>query len=376
MKNRWTIVTAIIVVLALLLVAAGWLSNVSQAADDEPQEDIVFPRDSPDAPVRVKRTANAPPPQPQPDEGALTLPKHLPKLDTQAGTSVQRAVGVPGKGNLVFEVGAIAHSELADKMLRCHEQNAQAGLDKLRKLTGLDLLQDVEQIGMSEGVMALGGHLGGLKISKELGRPERYGADAMLYTANDEQQDKDTTYIARVGNGLVLVGAERDAVLHAVDRAEGRAPSEVADRGYADVRGRLTEQDLTRLLANNDADAPHIKQLRELAKGVGLRMNVADRVALSLDIEATNKDNAQDLSASLKTAVTFARQLARNEGHKKSAWLLDQARFHDATDAGFAMDLAVPGEIILKAMGCDERGNAISAPAAQPPPNPSSSTQH
>ena len=122
-----------------------------------------------------------------------------------------------------------------------------------------------------------------------------------------------------------------------------------------------------RFLGTQLAD-PQVQAIRKLAKGVGLRMNIDERVAASLDVEADGQGDAEDLTAALKSAVTIGRQLARKNGMKKTAWLLDQARFHDAGDEGFALDVAVPGPFILRALGCDEDGNAVTeSPGAVTP---------
>jgi hypothetical protein len=366
MKNRWLVVAAVVCVLSLLVIGAAFLSSVGAPKSEPEEADIVYPRDLPDGPGRAHKPKQRPNDKPDEDP-AIAIPTNLPALGAPKGTDVQRAVGVPGHGNLVFEISAISHSPLAEKLMRCRGQRTQSGLEDLKKTIGIDILEDVEQVGMAENLIALGGRLGGLTIPKGAGPGERYGTDAKVYTMQAKKKDKRPVYVAQVGKGLLLTGSNRDDVLKAIDRAEGRAPSEVMQGGQADVRGRLTAADLEGLLSTQLAD-PQVQAIRKLAKGVGLRMNIDERVAASLDVEADGQGDAEDLSAALKSAVTIGRQLARKNGMKKTAWLLDQARFHDAGNEGFALDVAVPGPFILRALGCDEDGNAVTpSPGAVTP---------
>ena len=371
MKNRALLVIVIAVVVLSLLAMASFLSGASVEDVGEGEMEVVYPRDLPEGPKRKARRPDNKPEDRSDGPEPVAVPRNLPKLNTNVGTGVQRAVGTPGKGYVVIDLGAIGHSDLANKILKCHEARASSRLDKVREATGLNLREDVEQVGISDGVIALGGRLGTLKIPKELGEGQRYGDGGRIYEvarqprdAKAGKPDKNSGkpwFVARVGDGLMLAGDTRQEVMKAIDRAEGRERAEVATGGHADVRGRLTGSDLQELLAGGENDA-QLAPIAELAKGVALRMNVEDHVALSVDMEAEDKGTATDLSAALKSAVTMARQLARREGHKKTAWLLDQARFHKPGNEGFALDLAVPGDFILKGLGCDKDGNRIAAP--------------
>lgn len=77
-------------------------------------------------------------------------------------------------------------------------------------------------------------------------------------------------------------------------------------------------------------------------------------------------------------AIAAARIQAQEQGNPEVAQLLEQARVIPADDGTFDVDVAVPGEMILNALGCDEDGNPVLGAglrggmgAADPQPNPS-----
>ncbi len=357
MSSRIRKLIAVVAAIAILALAviAGLLSTAGDEKAEEPELEVAFPRDHPQGRKRVERPADKAEEEPA-EDNVIALPGKLPKLATREQTALQRAVAAPDKGYLVFEVGAIGHSELARKIMACRARRFRERLDVIRKQTGLDIMEDVEQVGMSGEVVALGGRLQGFKLTRGTGEPEAYGDSARIRTEavppGRDGKPREPLLIARVGPDLVLVGSDRDKLLAAIDRAEGRAPSEPMKSGRADVRGRLSGAEIGQLMGKAAPNDEALKAIRELTRGVDLRMNVEDHVALSLDLGTEGVGAAHDLSASLKSAVTIARQLANREGHKRTAWLLDQARFHDPGADGFAFDLAVPGDFVLMSMGC------------------------
>lgn len=356
-RDRRILAALGVALVALLVAVSAWLSQSGIVKPDVPTDDVVYPRDLPDGPDRGA------PDEPGDRESAQTeepiaapaLPAKLPKLHAKAGTPVGRAVGAPGRGFVIFNVGAIGHSELGRKILACRAEKAGEGLARIREQTGINLTEDVEQVGMMQGVVAMGGWLGGIKLPESLGSGERYGDEATIHTGPPDSRGK-AVFVGRVGPSLLLMGDNVDAVKAAIDRAEGRAPSQAATADHSDVRGRLTSEELSELLTGGGSQDETIAAIAKLATGVDLRMNVEEHVALSLDLGAAGEGAAGDLSASLKSAVTIARQLARNEGMDKTAWLLDQARFHEPTADGLGLDLAVPGNFILLSMGCTPDG--------------------
>lgn len=386
-NRKLKIVVGAVVAFSLLLAASALISGVGVETDGEiDEDDVVYPRDLPDGPVRKRtstRDSPAEPAEAKDNDPPIALPKALPRLDAEIGTAVQRAVGVPGKTALIFDVAAMVHSPLAEKLLKCRGDRATTQLANMQKTTGLSLKDDVEQLGMSDGVIALGGRLGGLKTPEGSEMKERYGTDARLYERAGKKPGEPSVWFAAVGDGLLLSGKDPDALKRAVDRAEGRAPSQLLEGGHADVRGTLATEDLKELLgrgANPDSPSdPQLQAIAALAKSVDLRMNVEDHVALSLDVKTGAGDDAHDLAAAMKSMVTIGRKIAENKGLKKTAWLMDQARIADPKGENLALDLAVPAEFILKAMGCDPDGNPLeqappldspAAPTRNPPAAP------
>ncbi len=373
--------------LALALLAlAAWLGSLGDGQVAPIREPIVYPRNLPRGrgPV-VKAPPSRPETEAAQDDAGPRLPvpsAALPRLGTPGGTALQRAVAAPGKGFALFEFGAIRHSELARKMMRCREQQFNQRLAEARDRLGIDLTEDIEQIGMSGDVMAVGGRLGGLELPGVEGPGERYGDEGRLFelplekpvaqgavspsaTEPAAQPSTDESpkgaWLARVGDELLLFGDSKEDLQHAIDRAEGREPAADPPPGAADVSAMLSADDLADMMGGGDSEpGGPMAELAHLAKGVGLRMNVEDHVALSMDIDTADMERAEQLQAAMRTGVTLLRQKMRRDGEERAAWLLDQARIHDPTAAKLGLDLAVPGAFLLRGLGCDEQGRPLS----------------
>ncbi len=124
------------------------------------------------------------------------------------------------------------------------------------------------------------------------------------------------------------------------------------------MRLSFTNKDMPGLFGGDDAGGP-MAQMAGLAKNVGVRMNVEDHVALSVDIDTEDPARAEQLQAMVRSGLTLLRQQIRRDGDNRAARLLDQARVHDPTGGSLGLDLAVPGAFLLHRMGCDEQGRPL-----------------
>jgi len=344
-------------VLALLLVlGAGLLSQldlVTSTARAKPER-VVYPRD------RLAQTAEAAaedeaiPAVPQVEPG-LRLPGTLPKLALQReARPLQKALAVPGRGSVVIGVGALRASDLAARVLRCRGAQFARGFEAFREQSGLDLQRDVDEIGFSDGILVVGGRLHALRLP-DAEVPEPYGKNAAIYTKPGHPT------MAKVGDGLLLLG-EPDALRAAVDRVEGRTAVEEAppDVTGAQVNGRFAAAWLQQLFG--DEKDPMTVRMLELVREARVRIDVGEHAAVSLDFDTKDAAAAGDLGKAVQSLLTIVRQEAIRNGRTQIADLLAQAKVVPGSSAGsgkaagFGLDIAVPGDLILDRMGCTPDG--------------------
>ena len=372
-RRRWPIALAGIILLSAAAIV-GLLDH------DASQVTVVYPRDRPAANVedsasnrraadhrRGDNSDNADP-RADDDAGALTLPGVLPALAPQASSNgaaaVRRAVAAPGQTHFLVDFAALNRSPLARRIMRCRGARAEAGLARLREDFGLDVDRDVDHIGVGSDAVALSGRLGALKLDVAGGTESNY-AGTKIVSLPGGQGDR---HFARLDDGLVLF-ADSEAALHAaIDRAQGRAPADDTSLGAADVQGLLMPSDFASLIGPpNDAGSdgagpPGMATIQALVAKAALRVNVDDHAAISFDLDTAGDEAARDLGKSLGSALTLARQFARNEGQVALEQLLDQARILAPNGGRLGLDLAVPGDWILERLGCDADGNPHPEP--------------
>lgn len=318
---------------------------------------VIYPRDR----RRVRRR----PAQPGPGEPAT---KKGPRRDPSSDPIV-RAMSAPGKDGAVFvEVNAIRHSDVVSKILACRQQEAFSELERLKEDLGIDLAEDVDRVAFGEDAVAMSGFFEGLKLPPELGEPEAYGEQARIYRAPaPEGTGDDDAYIALIGDDMIVMGLE-EGVKAAVDRVEGRAEpgaSLPAELFYSEVYGRVDPGFLGALLqGEND---PIARQLMELVEQGTIRMMFDEQVSLSLDLAAKTPEAGEDLAKAVGGLFATLRRDAEQRGEEELAGLLEQARVLPGDDGRFGVDLAVPGEVILKSMGCDADGRPLEGPRDDAP---------
>lgn len=336
----------------LLLIVASLLSRGSAevvvAADGgvakaPRKERVIYPRDK--KRVRVTRQLDDPRP---PEERKRAL-------DT-----LQRAVLADDRHGAVFvEANAIRHSPLMEKILRCREEEATGGLAQMKEELGIDPLEDLDRIGFNGEVFAASGFFQELKVPAEAGPGEAYGNGARLWRVQDD--DGTTVTFAQVDSGLLLSGTDDAAIKRAVDRAEGRAQGAAAPPtglGEAELYGTLPGSFLAQLAAGTND--PTAARIAELVASTTVRMNVAHDAAVSLDVATKDETSSEELEKSLNGGLALLRARAEQQGEHDVAALLDQARLERAEGGGLLLDVAVPGEFLLKSMGCGPDGTPLS----------------
>ncbi|MCP4503396.1 MAG: hypothetical protein GY822_25980 [Deltaproteobacteria bacterium] len=332
---------------AIILLAAGvWISqkkgvdDVNSGAKSSKNGSVVFPRTE-----RAKEKMR------QRRQAALSpLNQVRAKSVEQGNQALSRALSIPNKANVFVDVQALAKSPLLKKLLACQPQEISA-LEEIESVLGIDPLKDVHRVGVMDGVTAATGAFRDLKLPEEIGEGKPYGESAFIYPPKEGEQ-----HLAKVGDGLVLLGESKEQLQAAIDRVEkgGEVPSSTWSAGMneADVVGNLDSKLLTALLKGMGKGFP--EKAEELLKDGVVRLNVEDDITASFDFAATSAQNGTDLSKSIKGAIAALRMKAAADDEGHLADLLSQTRIEDFEDGTFAVDLAVPGPFLLKLLECNE----------------------
>lgn len=351
MKNRSVMV--LVGAAVALLILAYLLSRGSAdatAVDAGPQaaalakakeKQVVFPRD------KYK------------GQGALATDKVAPTPEKRAKLdAMQRALlqGGAKKGAVFVEANAIRHAPLLEKMLRCRADESADGLTRMKEELGIDPLEDVDRIGFDGDVFVASGFFKDLKVPAELGEGMAYGDKGRIWTVEQDAGEKFT--FGRLDDGMLLSGADEATVKAAMDRASspsGDTPAELPEGfGQGEVYGTVGAAFLQSVLGSSDD--PVAKRVAELVTSSTIRMNVDEDAALSLDMNAVDEKSAEELSAAVGGAFAGLRMQAQQSGDAELAYLLEQARVEPQADGRFNIDVAVPGDVLLKGMGCGPDG--------------------
>lgn len=353
-RARLALLGVAIALLALGVIFSRWQSEPTANAEVmTPAARVEYPRDQ-------RRL----PPRPQEKVVEVKTPEGR-LVRTAATDPIQNAMALPGGGTVFVEVNAIRHSDLVKKVLRCREEEAMRNLDLMRDELGVDLLEDVDRVAVHEDLIAVSGFFDELKLPDEVVEQGDYGDAGKLFTLPHPDDEDKQMHLARLGNGLLVLGDTEADVTAAIDRAEGRGekvdplPPEIV-RG-SEVYGRFAGDMLKQLLGDAPGANPMVKRASEIVTDGTVRLLVDDHVALSLDLETTSEEEGKDLSVALGGALALMRQQAEAQGNTEAAALLKQARVLPGKDGSFGVDLAVPGDVILDLLDCgdpDDPGEA------------------
>ena len=279
--------------------------------------------------------------------------------------ALERAAMPDNGGGAVFvEVNAIRHSPIVEKILRCRSSEALTGMAEMKHELGIDPLEDLDRIALSDQVFAVSGQFDDIKLPAELGVPTRIADGADLYRVDEPGPGGPDAglvahYLALVDQSLVIMGDDEQQVRAAIERAQGRSAAQSLriEGSEGEVYGKVGPAFIQAMF--DGANDPMAQRLREVVKGGLVRMTVDEQVALSLDVEATDQSTADDLARAVAGAFAAMRTEATRSGRDDVAGLLEQARVEPRSNGSFALDVAVPGDLVLRGMGCDAEGRPL-----------------
>ncbi|WP_163785252.1 hypothetical protein [Myxococcus vastator] len=279
-----------------------------------------------------------------------------------------------GKTAVVIEANALRHSPIGELLLDCLMRDGGKRLEELRNLSGVDPLQDLDRLVITDDGMMLSGNFGNAKFKELLGERVSmdYGEGARVYEPGDmtvtrpdgsTARRRSEAAVATWNNELLVIGKSPDEVKAVVDRVEGRGPDEppAISEGstYGEMYGVLSVDQLARLLPKEQAELA--ERIRQVAQNVELHVDASGDVAMVAEVRGANGDEVTDLGKTLGAALSMARIKAQAEGEKDLAQLLDFARVQpDGTS--FKLEMAVPLDVIQKRLAfCKEERSAAEA---------------
>lgn len=251
-------------------------------------------------------------------------------------------------GVVVVEANAIRHSPVGELMVECLlSRDDGAGMQRLRDELGVDPLEAVDRIAMSDEGLVISGHFEEAKWKELFSNEGRaFGREGTIYAP---RAGEDPMRVA-VWRNQVVVFADDDAKAElALDRIEGRGlhGAPVIDEGmtYGEIYGVLSAQQLAELLPPDQkliAD-----KLRDAAEHIELHVDTTRDVGVVADVRGPSGRDTRDLGKTLGAALAVGRLKAQADGDRDLAELLDLARVVPGGE-DFRLELGLPLEFLQK----------------------------
>jgi hypothetical protein len=293
---------------------------------------------------------------------------------------VLAALSATGKRSaVVVEANAIRHSPIGKLLLQCLMDEAREDpIERMRQETGVDLLQDLDRVAMTEDNVILSGHFANARwmdLFEGRATQSAYGDSAMLFRPTPREGGADggprrgrgPGVLAAWNDQMLIVGEEESTVREAIDRIEGRAPVGEPIIGesqtYGEIYGVLSAEDVARLFPpENEALA---ERFRAAAERIEIHVDTTRDVGVVTHVRGPDGAAVSDLGKSLGAALSLARLQAQAEGEKDLVEFLDLARVNP-DDGQFRLEMAIPLELMEKHLSrCGERRRERERRAAE-----------
>ena len=344
----------------LLLVAAAlmWLGQGEEALSEDARTEVEFPR-------RLRQEERS-----RMEARRTWVPPAAPDAGPARPSDPLLAALPRGKGKtaVVLEANALRHSPIGELLLACLTRDGGKQLQELKERTGIDPLQDLDRIAVTDEGLVLSGDFKNAKTDELLGRHARtaYGDSGRIYEPGaggalpDGGVRSGGPTFATWGDSMLVVGRERNGVRDVLDRVEGRGSQEppVLDERstYGEMYGTIATATIARAFPPDQREIA--EQLVRAAGAVELHVDARGDVALVADVKGEDARAVTDLGKSLGGALALARLRAQSEGQKEIAQLLDFARVAPDGDA-FRLEVALPLEVMKERLAfCREQPEA------------------
>jgi hypothetical protein len=273
-----------------------------------------------------------------------------------------------GKTAMVIEANAIRHSPIGELLLECMMRRGGDDLERFKKETGVDPLQDLDRLVITDDGLIVSGNFGDKKLKELLsGRDSTsydYGDEARIFEPTFERKLSDGGTVRRDGprvgmwnDQMLVFGRSPDSVKQVIDRVEGRGPDEppvISESStYGEMYGVVSVEQLKKMFPPDQQELA--LKLAEVAENVELHVDARSDFAMTAQVKGSNADKVTDLGKSLGGALSLARMQAQADGEKELAQLLDFAKVNPDGEE-FRLELAVPLEVIKEQLAfCREQ---------------------
>jgi hypothetical protein len=278
----------------------------------------------------------------------------------------------PGKTAVVIEANALRHSPIGELLLDCLLRDGGKQLEEFRKLSGVDPLQDLDRLVVTDEGVMLSGNFGNARFKELLGErvSSDYGQGARVYEPGETTvtrpdggtvRGRSDSAVGTWNDQLLVIGKSPDEVKAVIDRVEGRGPdlppAIPENSTYGEIYGVLSVDQLARMLPPEQAELA--QRIRDTAQNVELHVDATSDVAVVAEVTGPDGNKVTDLGKTLGGALSMARLQAQAEGEKELAQLLDFARVRpDGTS--FQLEMAVPLDVIKERLAfCREERQAV-----------------
>ncbi|HVE81341.1 MAG TPA: hypothetical protein VND93_00770 [Myxococcales bacterium] len=356
------------VAILLLAGAVALMLYGEEPAPQQPEVSVSFPRRlNPEERKRMESRRVLPePPPPKEDRAAGPQRPRDPVLAALSGS---------GHGSVVVvEANAIRNSPVGKLLLECLlAETREDPIEKVRREAGVDLLQDLDRVALTDDGMIVSGHFANARwddLFRQRATSSRYGDSATVYRAlprevslpdggrlSRESQES----LAAWNDQMLLLGDSDEAVKAMIDRIEGRQPVEQPilneSQTYGEIYGVLSADDLAKLFPGDQTDLA--ERFRAAASRIEVHVDTSRDVGIVADVQGSDAAQVEDLGKSLGAALAVARLGAQQDDQQKDlADLLGLAKVRPDGDK-FKVEMAIPLELLEKQLSrCGERRRA------------------
>jgi hypothetical protein len=275
-----------------------------------------------------------------------------------------------GNSAVVMEANAIRNSPVGKLLLECIlDESRENPIDKLKQESGVDILQDLDRVALTDEGVIVSGHFGNARwddLFKQRATSGKYGDSATLYRPIPREvvlpdggrvTRQPSESLAVWGDQMVLVGDNDDALRAMIDRVEGRSavgtPPINETQTYGEIYGVISTDDLAKMFPPEQSDLA--ERFRTVAQRVEVHVDTSRDVGIVADVRGIDTAQVEDLGKSLGAALAVGRVGAQQQDEKELAELLDLAKVHPEGD-GFKLEMAIPLELLEKQLSrCGER---------------------
>ncbi|QSQ25638.1 hypothetical protein JY651_12200 [Pyxidicoccus parkwayensis] len=279
-----------------------------------------------------------------------------------------------GRTAVVIEANALRHSPIGELLLDCLMRDGGKELNEFRQKSGVDPLQDLDRLVITDEGMMLSGNFGNAKLQELMGDAVSmdYGEGARVYEPGERtvtladggtEVRRRNAAVGMWNNQLLMFGKTPDDIKAAVDRVEGRGPDEPSvipeNSTYGEMYGVMAVDQLARMLPPDQQELA--QRLRDVAQNVELHVDASSDVAMVAEVRGPDAAKVTDLGKSLGAALSLARMKAQAEGQKDVAQLLDFARVQP-DGSTFKLEMAVPLEALKERLAfCKQERESTEA---------------